>query len=111
MALPEAAVASPLFHSEKKPDPLRQLGILSLNGMFEEMDGVSVLKQATEILPDDLAIVSSFGADSAVLLHMVAQVDKNYRRRLSLWDCARSGVRAVQGHRKKQFFCLRPRLR
>jgi phosphoadenosine phosphosulfate reductase len=76
MALLEVA-ASPLFHSEKKPDPLRQLGIMSLNGMFEELDGVAVLKQATEILPDDLAIVSSFGADSVVLLHMVAQVDKN----------------------------------
>ena len=77
MAMPSAAVASPLFHSEKKPDPLRQLGIMSLNGMFDEMDGVSVLRQATEILADDLAIVSSFGADSIVLLHMVAQVDKN----------------------------------
>jgi phosphoadenosine phosphosulfate reductase len=76
MALPEVAV-SPLFHSANKPDPLRELGILSLNGMFDEMDGVAVLKQATQILPDDLAIVSSFGADSAVLLHMVAQVDKS----------------------------------
>ena len=75
MALPEIA-ESPLFHSANKPDPLRELGILSLNGMFDEMDGVAVLKQATQILPDDLAIVSSFGADSAVLLHMVAQVDK-----------------------------------
>jgi phosphoadenosine phosphosulfate reductase len=75
MAMPSAAV-SPTLHSGHKPDPLRQLGIMSLNGMFEEMDGVSVLKQATEILADDLAIVSSFGADSAVLLHMVAQVDK-----------------------------------
>ncbi|MDP3316073.1 MAG: phosphoadenosine phosphosulfate reductase family protein, partial [Devosia sp.] len=45
--------------------------------MFDEMDGVSVLRQATEhLLPGDLAIVSSFGADSSVLLHMVAQVDK-----------------------------------
>ncbi len=76
MAMPERRRASPLFHSEKKPDPLRQLGIMSLNGMFDEMDGVSVLRQATEILADDLAIVPSFGADSAVLLHMVAQVDK-----------------------------------
>lgn len=76
MAMPSAAVASPLFHSEKKADPLRQLGIMSLNGMFDELDGVSVLRQATEILADDLAIVSSFGADSIVLLHMVAQVDK-----------------------------------
>ena len=59
-----------------KPDKLRSLGIMALNGMFDEMDGVAVLRQAvTEILPDDIAIVSSFGADSSVLLHMLAQVD------------------------------------
>ena len=69
-------VASSLPHSQHKPDKLRELGVLALNGMFDEMDGVSVLRQAaTELLPGDLAIVSSFGADSAVLLHMVAQVD------------------------------------
>jgi phosphoadenosine phosphosulfate reductase len=65
-----------MLHSERKPDKLRSLGILALNGMFDEMDAVGVLRQAaTEILPGDLAIVSSFGADSAVLLHLVAQVD------------------------------------
>lgn len=61
-----------------KPDKLRELGIMSLNGMFDEMDGVAVLRQAvTDLLPGDLAIVSSFGADSAVLLHIVSEVDKN----------------------------------
>jgi phosphoadenosine phosphosulfate reductase len=60
-----------------KSDKLRQLGIMSLNGMFDEMDGIAVLRQAvTELLPGDLAIVSSFGADSSVLLHMVSEVDK-----------------------------------
>jgi phosphoadenosine phosphosulfate reductase len=62
--------------SQPKPDKLRALGIMALNGMFDEMDGVSVLRQAvTELLVDDVAIVSSFGADSSVLLHMVSQVD------------------------------------
>ncbi|MCS6760971.1 MAG: hypothetical protein MO846_02470 [Candidatus Devosia symbiotica] len=57
-------------------DKLRALSILALNGMFDEMDAVGVLPQAaTEMLPGDLAIVSSFGANSAVLLHLVAQVD------------------------------------
>jgi len=57
-------------------DKLRALGILALNGMFDEMDAVGVLRYAvSDVLPGDLAIVSSFGADSAVLLHMVAQVD------------------------------------
>ena len=55
MAMPSAAVSS-LLHSTHKPDPLRQLGIMSLNGMFEEMDGVAVLRQATQILPDDLVL-------------------------------------------------------
>jgi phosphoadenosine phosphosulfate reductase len=65
-----------MLHSDRKPDKLRSLGILALNGMFDEMDAVAVLRQAAqEILPGDLAIVSSFGADSAVLLHLVAQVD------------------------------------
>lgn len=59
-----------------RPDKLRALGIVALNGMFGEMDAVGVLRQAAhELLPGDLAIVSSFGADSAVLLHLVAQVD------------------------------------
>ena len=57
-------------------DKLRALGILALNGMFDEMDAVGVLRQAAaDVLPGDLAVVSSFGADSAVLLHLVAQVD------------------------------------
>jgi phosphoadenosine phosphosulfate reductase len=69
-------MALKMLHSERKPDKLRSLGILALNGMFDEMDAVGVLRQAAhEILPGDLAIVSSFGADSAVLLHLVAQVD------------------------------------
>lgn len=70
MSLHKHAVA-PVAH-----DKLRALGILALNGMFDEMDALGVLRYAvSEVLPGDLAIVSSFGADSAVLLHMVAQVD------------------------------------
>jgi phosphoadenosine phosphosulfate reductase len=70
MAMPSLAFAEP------KHDKLRALGIMALNGMFDEMDGVAVLRQAVnDLLPDDIAIVSSFGADSSVLLHMVAQVD------------------------------------
>jgi phosphoadenosine phosphosulfate reductase len=65
-----------LAFAPPKPDKLRALGIMALNGMFDEMDGVGVLRQAvTELLPGNIAVVSSFGADSAVLLHMLAQVD------------------------------------
>jgi phosphoadenosine phosphosulfate reductase len=78
MALLEVA-ASPLahLHSQNRPDPSREASVLALNGIFDEMDAVGVLKQAVDMLPGDLAIVSSFGADSAVLLHVVAQVDRN----------------------------------
>jgi phosphoadenosine phosphosulfate reductase len=72
MALPSLAVAAP------KPDKLRALGIVALNGMFDEMDGLGVLRQAAvDLLPGEIAVVSSFGADSAVLLHIVAQVDRS----------------------------------
>jgi len=71
----DTAVAGVRAH---KPDKLRELGIMSLNGMFDEMDGVAVLRQAVEeLLVDDVAIVSSFGADSSVLLHMVSEVKKD----------------------------------
>ena len=70
MALPKLA------HVPAAHDKLRALGILALNGMFDEMDALGVLRQAaSDVLPGDLAIVSSFGADSSVLLHLVAQVD------------------------------------
>ena len=53
-----------MLHSLKKPDKLRALGIMALNGMFDEMDAMGVLRQAlTELLPGEMAIVSSFGAD------------------------------------------------
>jgi len=65
-----------MLHSLKTPDKLRALGIMALNGMYDEMDAQGVLKQAlTEVLAGDVAIVSSFGADSAVLLHMVSEIN------------------------------------
>jgi len=51
---------------------------IRLNRMFRGQDTVEML---TSVLKDslagDLAVVSSFGAESAVLLHLVAQVDKS----------------------------------
>lgn len=68
-------MASALAVNAPQPDRLRALGVVALNGMFDERDSAGVLRQAIELLPDDLAIVSSFGADSAVLLHIVGQVN------------------------------------
>jgi phosphoadenosine phosphosulfate reductase len=65
-----------MLHSLKRPDRIRALGVMALNGMFDEMDAEGVLRQAlTDVLAGDVAIVSSFGADSSVLLHMVSQID------------------------------------
>ena len=73
---PFMAMSSLVAPAVLRPDKLRALGIVALNGMYDEMDALGVLRQAAEdLLPGDLAIVSSFGADSAVLLHLVAQVD------------------------------------
>lgn len=70
------SAASPIIVDEPRHDKLRQLGIIALNGMYDEMDAEGVLRQAVEeLLPGDLALVSSFGADSAVLLHLISKVD------------------------------------
>lgn len=70
------AVANPMAAIAPGNDRLRQLGIVALNGMYGEMDAEGVLRQAVEeLLPGDIAMVSSFGADSAVLLHLVSLVD------------------------------------
>lgn len=68
--------SSSLAFAPPKRDKLRALGIMALNGMYDEMDGLGVLRQAVEdLLKDEVAIVSSFGADSSVLLHMVSEAD------------------------------------
>ncbi|MTH99807.1 phosphoadenylyl-sulfate reductase [Roseibium sp. RKSG952] len=48
----------------------------ALNLLFEEAEPQEVLKAAIrDHFPGGIGLVSSFGADSAVLLHMVAQID------------------------------------
>lgn len=48
-----------------------------LAAKYAETDTQEVLRAAIEdLFPGRIALVSSFGADSAVLLHMVAQIDK-----------------------------------
>ena len=71
-------MALPKILAQPKPDKLRALGIVALNGMFDDMDALGVLRYAaSEVLPGDLAIVSSFGADSAVLSHVAAQARRS----------------------------------
>jgi phosphoadenosine phosphosulfate reductase len=50
----------------------------ALNARYGELGAAEVIAVASkEIFPDAIALVSSFGAESAVLLHLVAEVDRN----------------------------------
>lgn len=50
--------------------------VRALNAQYEGAEAQTVLRAAIrEQYPDEIALVSSFGADSAVLLHMVAEID------------------------------------
>lgn len=49
-----------------------------LNARFERVPALDVLKVVIQdLFPGSIAMVSSFGADSSVLLHMVAQIDRS----------------------------------
>jgi phosphoadenosine phosphosulfate reductase len=49
----------------------------SLNAQMQDRQAEDILRVAvTELFPGQIALVSSFGAESAVLLHLAAQVDK-----------------------------------
>jgi len=66
-----------LAFAHHEADPQRSLQIVALNGLFDEMDALGVLRHAvSDVLTDNVAVVSSFGADSSVLLHLVSEVDK-----------------------------------
>ena len=59
-----------------RADPLDQLDALRLTyGQARPQD---VLAGVFAEFPDQVALVSSFGADAAVLLHMVAEVDRGF---------------------------------
>jgi phosphoadenosine phosphosulfate reductase len=49
----------------------------ALNTRFEGSDATAVIAASRDLFPGRIALVSSFGAESVVLLHLVAQVDRN----------------------------------
>jgi phosphoadenosine phosphosulfate reductase len=57
-------------------DPVRARAI-ELNTRLREASPQEVLKVALAEFPGRIALVSSFGAESAVLLHMLSQIDKD----------------------------------
>lgn len=55
-----------------------QIAASRIGARFSSMDTRALLALAIEhLFADRIALVSSFGADSAVLLHMVAQIDRS----------------------------------
>ena len=65
-----------LDHATLRADPLGQLDALRLTyGAARPQD---VLAGVFAEFPDEVALVSSFGADAAVLLHMVSEIDRNF---------------------------------
>lgn len=51
--------------------------VRALNAQYDGADAHAVLRTAIlEQYPEEITLVSSFGADSAVLLHMVAEIDR-----------------------------------
>ena len=49
--------------------------VARLNERFETAHPIEIIRWAVETFRPDIALTSSFGADSAVLLHMAVQVD------------------------------------
>ncbi|HZL00674.1 MAG TPA: phosphoadenylyl-sulfate reductase [Caulobacteraceae bacterium] len=61
------------FDQTDRPATLAQRLAADLRGA----DPAAILRAAAQNFPKRLALVSSFGAESAVLLHLAAQIDRN----------------------------------
>lgn len=62
----------------QNPVPLRPLDqVERLRTQYEGLWGPEVLQVTLDEFPGEVALVSSFGAEAAVLLHMVAEVDRD----------------------------------
>jgi phosphoadenosine phosphosulfate reductase len=59
------------------PAPPDKNQIARLQGCYAEASAVEILAAALHAFPGRIAIVSSFGADSAVLLHQAATIDRS----------------------------------
>ena len=109
-----AAAASALGPGSAAPAGITGEGVdlAALNGRLREASPEAVLQAALEAFPGRIAMVSSFGSESAVLLHMLSRVDPatpvlfldtghlfgqtlDYRKRLAA-DLALSDVRDLR---------------
>lgn len=69
---------------EQKPEPLdRAAGVeaiadaAGLDALYGHLPAAGIIERSVDLFGGEIAVVSSFGADSAALLHLVAQVDRN----------------------------------
>jgi len=63
---------------ENLPENNPQISISRLQAFYGNLDGVALLRvMIREEFPDKIALFSSFGADSALLIAMTAEIDKN----------------------------------
>lgn len=69
---------------EQKPRPLDRVeagkiaDAAGLDALYGHLSATEIIEQAaTNLFEGEIAAVSSFGADSAVLLHLIAQVDRD----------------------------------
>jgi phosphoadenosine phosphosulfate reductase len=67
---------------DSPPPPLAAVDLsaltAALNARFADAQPVEILRAAvTELFPGRIALVSSFGAESALLLHLLSEVDRN----------------------------------
>mgnify|MGYP001396266232 CR=1 FL=1 len=63
---------------QSQPEPAAPIAarIAALNGVYGDLPAEAVLRAAlTEVFPGEIALVSSFGAESAVLLHLASRID------------------------------------
>lgn len=66
----------PEMASDAELEMIEQAALLDRR--YGDLSPVEVIERAAErYFPGEIAAVSSFGADSAVLLHMIAEVDRN----------------------------------
>jgi phosphoadenosine phosphosulfate reductase len=61
--------------SGESADPVQRARLAKLQAASENLDAKGVLELALREFPGTTAVVSSFGSESAVLLHMIAQID------------------------------------
>lgn len=70
--------AAGLLYGMEDPEQEKFAEVRILESRFGQLDTVDLIKaMVRDVFPDQIAVVSSFGAESAVLLHLLSQVDKN----------------------------------